>query len=335
MAKHQTIYFDNVYIRETASIGGVKEGEGPLCDTFDKILTDDKCGRDSWEAAQSEIQSETISLLMQKSGLADNDIDCIFSGDLLNQCAATHYAVRDTGVPFLGLYGACSTMAESLIMAAAYISGGFFDTAIATTSSHFCSAERQFRFPLEYGGQRTPSAQWTVTGAGAALLSREQGGAARISAATVGKIVDFGVTDANNMGAAMAPAAADTLIELFRATSTRPEDYDMILTGDLGIVGSDILAELLFDEGYDIRGVHNDCGKMIYRIDEQDVHAGGSGSGCSASVLCGKIYNDFKQGNLERIIFMATGALMSTTELEQGESIPGIAHAVIIEREGK
>ncbi len=332
-SRRQTIEFKNgVYILEAASTAGVKEGEGPLRSEFDAVLTDDRCGEDSWELAQSRMQEDTVRLVLDKANERCENIGCIFSGDLLNQCAGTHYAMRNLDIPFLGLYGACSTMSESLIMAAAYISGGFMEKAIATTSSHFCSAERQFRYPLEYGGQRTPSAQWTVTGCGAMLLSRHQGGAARVTGAAIGKAIDFGVTDVNNMGAAMAPAAADTLTALFSETHTRPEDYDLILTGDLGVVGSDIFTELMMEEGYDIGELHMDCGKMIYDIEAQDVHAGGSGCGCSASVLCGKIYNDLKNKLYDKIIFMATGALMSITELNQGESIPSVAHAVIMER---
>ena len=330
--KNQTIIFSrSVYIKEAISIAGIKEGEGPLKSEFDIILTDDKCGEDTWEAAQSKLQEEIVLELIRKANVSKKDIECIFAGDLLNQCAGTHYGLRDIEIPFLGLYGACSTMAESLLMGSVFIDGGYCKNVIATTSSHFCSAERQFRLPLEYGGQRTPSAQWTVTGGGAMLLNNASG-SLKIKSATVGKIVDLGVTDVNNMGAAMAPAAADTLTSLFRDTKTKPGDYDLIVTGDLGVVGSDILAELMLEEGFDIREEHTDCGKIIYDIEKQDAHAGGSGCGCGASVLCGKIYNDLKNRIISKLVFMATGALMSPTALEQGESIPSIAHAVVIER---
>ncbi len=316
-------------ITETASIVGVKEGEGPLKDAFDRILTDDSLGKKSWEKSESELQRQAILLALEKSKLSQTDINYILAGDLLNQCVGAHYSVRDFAIPFLGLYGACSTMVESMSIGSMLVSGGYADKAMCLTSSHFCSSEKQFRNPLEYGGQRTPSAQWTVTGAGCAILSA-QGMGPKITHVTTGKVIDKGVTDISNMGAAMAPAAIDTLTAHFEGTGTKPDDYDMILTGDLGVIGSDILTELMLKEGYDIRGLHKDCGKMIYNIDEQDVHAGGSGCGCCGSVFCGYVYRELRRCNLKKIIVMATGALMNPMIVNQGESIPAIAHAVTI-----
>lgn len=327
----QTIKTDKEpIILETASIAGVKEGEGPLKSTFDKVLTDDTLGEKTWEKSESMLQKQTALLALDKAKLAQGDIDYILAGDLLNQCVGAHYSVRDLDIPFFGLYGACSTMTESMSIASMLISGGFADHAMCLTSSHFCSSERQFRNPLEYGGQRTPSAQWTVTGSGCAILA-SYGSGPRITHVTTGKVIDKGVTDISNMGAAMAPAAIDTLIAHFTDTGIKPEEYDMIITGDLGVIGSDILVELMLKEGYDIRKNHRDCGKMIYDIEAQDVHAGGSGCGCCGSVFCGHIFKELKKHNLHKILVMATGALMNPMIVEQGESIPAIAHAVAIE----
>ncbi len=327
----QTVKLENApVITETASIVGVKEGKGPLKDTFDRILTDDTLGEKSWEKSESTLQRQTALLALEKAKLKQSDINYILAGDLLNQCVGAHYSVRDLDIPFLGLYGACSTMTESMSVGGMIVDGGYADYAMCLTSSHFCSSERQFRNPLEYGGQRTPSAQWTVTGAGCAVLS-SKGSGPRITYVTTGKVIDKGITDISNMGAAMAPAAIDTLIAHFRDTGARPDDYDMIATGDLGVIGSDILEELMLDEGFDIRENHKDCGKMIYDIEEQDVHAGGSGCGCCGSVFCGYIYRELKRHNLKKVLVMATGALMNPMVVEQGESIPAIAHAVVIE----
>lgn len=329
-AGKQTIVFgEPPVIFETASIAGVKESEGPLKDEFDLVLSDDKWGEDSWELAESKLQKEVCSLAVQKAKLSLSDINYVLAGDLQNQCTAAHYGLRDLNIPFLGLYGACSTMIESLSVGAMLAAGDYADYAACVTSSHFCSAEKQFRNPLEYGGQRTPSAQWTVTGAGCAIVSKK-GSGPKITQITTGKIVDKGITDANNMGAAMAPAAVDTLLAHFKDTGARPEDYDLILTGDLGVVGSDILVELMAEEGYDISEVHNDCGKMIYDIQKQDVHAGGSGCGCCGTVFCSEIYRKLKDKTYDKILVMATGALMNPMIVLQGESIPSIAHAVVI-----
>lgn len=328
----QTIKFENCpIILRSSAVVGAKEGQGPLKDSFDQILTDDKFGADTWEAAESKIQHQTLASALKKAQLTPEDIDFVMAGDLMNQCVATHYGIRDFGIPFLGMYGACSTMVESMIVSAMAIAGGFGKYAAAMTSSHFCSAEKQFRYPLEYGGQRAPSAQWTVTGGGCAIIS-SQGDGLKITHATIGKIVDMGITDISNMGSAMAPAAIDTLSTLFKDTGFLPSDFDGIFTGDLGKIGSDILIEKLMEEGYDISKLHNDCGLMIYDLQEQDVHSGGSGCGCMGSVLCGHILPMMQKGQIKRIIAMATGALMNPTVVLQGESIPGIAHAVIIER---
>lgn len=328
----QTVTFgEPASIKSSAAIVGNKEGQGPLSHYFDQILEEDHWGEKTWEKAESKLQKETALTALKKVKMQPSEIQYVLAGDLLNQCVGAHYGMRDLEIPFLGLYGACSTMTESLSIGSMLISGGYADHILCVTSSHFCSAEKQFRFPLEYGGQRTPSAQWTVTGSGSALLSKS-GAGPYVTHVTTGKIVDLGITDLNNMGAAMAPAAVDTLTTHFEDTGFTPDDYDLILTGDLGVIGSDILIDLMMDEGYDIREKHNDCGKMIFNIEEQDVHAGGSGCGCCGSVLCGYIMEQFRQGNFDKILVMATGALMNPIAVEQGESIPAIAHAVRITR---
>ena len=316
-------------IINAAAIAGQKEGEGPLRDSFDAILSDDKLGQKSWELAESELQKRTAQLALDKSGLSNSDIDYILAGDLLNQCIGASYGLRDLNIPFLGMYGACSTMAESLSVGSMMIDGGFADKLMCLTSSHFCSAEKQFRYPLEYGGQRPPSAQWTVTGSGCAILSSE-GDGPKITHITTGKIIDMGVTDANNMGAAMAPAAADTLTAHFKELNIQPSEYDLILTGDLGVVGSDILIRLMNDNGFNIAGIHNDCGKLIFDVKAQDVHSGASGCGCCGTVFCGHVYKLIKEKKLNKVLFVATGALMNSMSVQQGESIPSIAHAVSV-----
>ena len=327
----QTVALSNPpVIINTASVVGQKEGEGPLRSSFDEILTDDRLGQDSWEKAESALQKRTAELVLKKENKQPEDIDYILAGDLLNQCVGASYGLRDLHIPFLGLYGACSTMAESISVGSMLIDGGFADRVMCLTSSHFCSAEKQFRFPLEYGGQRPPSAQWTVTGSGCAMLVKE-GEGPKITHITTGKIVDMGVTDANNMGAAMAPAAVDTLTAHFKDMNIEPSEYDLILTGDLGVIGSDIFKKLMNDEGYNISGIHNDCGKLIFDIEKQDVHSGASGCGCCGTVFCGHIYKLLKEKKLNKIILMATGALMNSMSVQQGESIPCIAHAIVIE----
>ena len=269
---------------------------------------------------------------MAKGNISEGDINFIMAGDLLNQCTGSAYSIRATGLPFLGLYGACSTMAESLLLASVFIDNDAGNYCAALTSSHFCSAERQFRFPETYGGQRTPTAQWTATASGCAIVGKHDK-PPYIKAVTVGKITDLGIKDANNMGAAMAPAAYETISTHLKTRRLRPKDFDLILTGDLGFVGSEILIDLFRRDGINISGVHNDCGMMIYDRERQDVHAGGSGCGCSASVLCGHILDKVRKGELKNVLFAATGALMSTTVVQQGESIPGISHAVHITNE--
>ena len=316
-------------ITETYSVVGKKEGKGPLRTFFDEIVEDNTYGEDSWEKAESKFMSTAIHKVVQKAALSTADIQYLLAGDLLNQCSGAHYAVRDTNIPFMGIYGACSTMAEGLGLAALLVDGGFADHIIATTSSHFCSAEKQFRFPLEYGGQRTPTAQWTVTGSGAAVVSA-QGNGPYITHITTGKVVDMGISDVNNMGAAMAPAAADTIAAHFEDTGFQPSDYDLIVTGDLGLVGRQLNIDLLSQQGYEVSDVIDDCGCMIYDFETEDVHAGASGCGCSASVFCSKLIHELRAGELNRLLFVATGALMSTSALKQGQTIPCVAHAVRI-----
>ncbi len=317
-----------------AAVGGKKEGEGPLARDFDLLCDDSSFGEQTWEKAESRLQKDAVNKALEKARLSSGDIDLIFAGDLLNQCVGSTYGLRDLEIPFLGLYGACSTMAESLAVASLFVDNGLAERAVAVTSSHFCSAERQFRFPLEYGGQRPPTAQWTATASGAVIV----GAAAQapfIREVSIGKITDLGITDANNMGAAMAPAAASTIETFLRDTGTGPEDYDLILTGDLGKVGKALLLDLLKRQGIDLSRNHDDCGLMLYD-EEQDVHAGGSGCGCSASVLCGYVLPRIASGVYKDVLFAATGALMSPTSVQQGESIPGIAHLVHLshKREG-
>ena len=310
-----------------ASVVGKKEGEGPLANYFDSIHEDTTLSEKSWEKAESRLQSEAITMALKKSNLSPTEVDVIFAGDLLNQCISSTFGLRSLGIPFLGQYGACSTMAQTLAMAALFVEGGLAGNAAAVTSSHFCSAERQFRFPLEYGSIRTPTAQWTVTGSGAAVIGSGTQGP-YVSEITIGKIVDLGIKDANNMGAAMAPAAAATLSTFFEDTGTQPDNYDLIVTGDLGQVGSELLLELLEKDKISIAKQHRDCGLLIYDRETQNVNAGGSGCGCSATVLCSYLLKKLQQGELKNILFMATGALMSSTSSQQGESIPGIAHLV-------
>lgn len=331
----QTVRMQNgVGIAGYASVAGKKEGEGPLRRYFDILMEDAEWGEKTWEKTESKMQKSAVAHAVEKAGINLSDINYIFAGDLLNQCIGSSFGLRELEIPFLGVYGACSTMAETLGLAAMTVDGGFADCAAAVTSSHFCTAERQYRTPLEYGGQRTPTAQWTVTGAGALILSKS-GGAPYVTHFTAGKIVDLGITDANNMGAAMAPAAADTLLAHFKDTGNRPEDYDLILSGDLGEVGRSILVDMMNDEGYDIAENYNDCGCMIFDGKKQDTHAGGSGCGCGASTLCGYVMNRMKAGELNRVLFMATGALLSPTSTLQGESIPSVAHAVVISNTGQ
>ena len=308
---------------------GEKEGQGPLGNSFDRVSHDSFFGEKSWEKAESTMMSGTFSLALQKAGIQADAVDYLLAGDLLNQCISSTFGLRDTSIPFFGLFGACSTMTEGLALASLLIDGGFADTTAAVTSSHFCSAERQFRFPLEYGGQRPPTSQWTVTGSGAVILKAE-GEGPFVTHVTPGRIVDAGIKDANNMGAAMAPAAYDTLRAHFNDLSLSPSDYDLILTGDLGKVGGDILIDLFRQDGVELAPVYNDCGLLIFDLESQDVHAGGSGCGCCGSVLCGYVLNGMRAGRWNKVLVAATGALMSTTSSQQGESIPAICCAVTI-----
>ena len=320
-------------IKGFAATVGKKEGEGPLEKWFDEIHDDTTLGEASWEKAESGLQMSALTIALKKAVLKPSDMDYVLAGDLLNQCMGSSFGLREFGIPLLGLYGACSTMALSLSLAAMLVDSGYAKHAAAVTSSHFCSAERQFRYPLEYGGQRTPTAQWTVTGAGSVIVSSEKNAndtEPYIYSVTHGKILDLGVKDANNMGAAMAPAAADTITAHLKCSGASPDDFDLILTGDLGSVGSDLLQTIMKKDGIDIKGVHDDCGTRIFDLEGQDVHAGGSGCGCSASVLCSEILTKLHARELTRVLFCATGALMSTTSAQQGESIPGIAHAIEI-----
>ena len=312
-----------------ACVAGKKESEGPLADAFDMIDKDPYFGQKTWEQGEKRLQQLALEALLKKAGLSHSELDVVLSGDLLNQCIGSSFSLRNTGIPHIGLYGACSTMAESLLVASMVISGGFADRAVAMTSSHFASSERQYRFPLGYGGQRTPTAQWTVTGAGAALVCSE-GNGPMIESCTIGTITDLGITDANNMGAAMAPAAYATIRDHFEDLGNKPEDFDMIVTGDLGAVGQEMLQELARRDGFSLGGKLADCGTMVYDRSRQDVHAGGSGCGCSAITLCGSLLDKLNEGKLKRILFCGTGALLSPTSTQQGLPIPAVCHAVSI-----
>lgn len=326
----QTVLLENPpTIIATATIVGPKEGDGPLKDYFDLILEDDLWGESSWEKCESKLQEEAVKLALNNAKLVPDQVDYLFAGDLLNQIISSSYAARQLKIPFFGLYGACSTKTESLSLGAMAIDGGFADTVVSVTSSHFSTAERQYRFPLEHGNQRPLTAQWTVTGAGASVLS-STGNGPYITHITTGRIIDPGIKNANNMGAAMAPAAADTIVQHFKDTGFKPDDYDLIITGDLASVGKDIAEELIAKEGYDISSKFIDCGIEIFDAERQDTHAGGSGCGCSAVVFAGYIYKAIKTGKFKRILLVSTGALLSTTSIQQGESIPGIAHAVTV-----
>lgn len=316
-------------ILATYSIVGVKEGEGPLKDYFDIILEDDLWGEESWEKAESKMQKETIKNAISGAGVVENDIDYLFAGDLLNQIVSSSYAARDLKIPFFGLYGACSTMAQSLSLGAMTVDGGYADYVACATSSHFSTAERQYRYPLEHGNQRPPTSQWTVTGSGAAVLGKSEKGPF-ITHITTGKIVDPGLKDANNMGPAMAPAAADVIIQHFKDTGFRPKEYDLIITGDLAELGMELAKELVEKEGYDLKDKFTDCGVKIFDNASQDTTLGGSGCGCSASVFGGYIFKQLQSRGLNKVLFVSTGALHSPVSIQQGGSIPGIAHAITI-----
>ena len=345
-----------IYILNSGSIVGTKEGQGPLGELFDMVGDDDMFGCNTWEEAESSLQKDAVYLAMGKAGLKPEDIDFLFAGDLLGQCIATSFGISTYEIPLLGVYGACSTCGESMLLGAMTIAGGFAERVVCVTSSHFASAEKEFRFPLEYGNQRPLSASWTVTGSGAFVLGKEplpqnnadanvkkgvsdsendsvrsNGVRAQITAMTVGKIVDYGLKDSMNMGACMAPAAASTLEQHFIDFGSQPTDYDRIITGDLGSVGQKVLIDLLRDKGYDISKVHMDCGIEIYDAATQDTHAGGSGCGCSAVTLSAYILKQLEEGTWKKVLFMPTGALLSKTSFNEGQSVPGIAHALVLE----
>lgn len=348
----QTVKFEkSPYVIGAAAVGGKKEGQGPLCDCFDLILNDDMYGEKSWEKAESKMLKEAMLLALKKSGKEKEEIDLVLSGDLLNQIMSSSFMARDLQLPFLGLYGACSTMTESLLLGAMLADGGFAHHIVIGASSHFCTAERQFRMPVEHGNQRPPTAQWTATAAGAMIVSENKADFAqiggidsrqkvitprniRLDCGTIGKVIDAGVKDANQMGSAMAPAAVDTILNHLEDTGRSFEDYDMVMTGDLGYIGKAIAADLLIDAGIDAKLVktrYDDCGTMLYDRESQDVHGGGSGCGCSAAVFAGNTISKIRNGELNRVLLLSTGAMLSTISPFQGESIPGIAHGVVLE----
>ncbi len=319
-------------ILSAASAVGKKESNGPLGDLFDLRDETNRFGTKTWEGAESEMQRMALNTALGKASLRDTDIGALFAGDLLNQCVGSAYGLLSFDIPYFGLYGACSTCAEGLLLASALVSCGIFDHCAAVTSSHYCSAERQYRTPVEYGAQRPPTAQWTVTGSGAFVLSEARTGetGAVIVRGMPGKAMEHGINDANNMGAAMAPSAEDTLVRYFQATDTDPSHYDLIVTGDLGFEGGDILCDLLRADGYPISDRYTDCGQLIYDRMRQDVHGGGSGCGCSAVVLASYLLPRIERGELSRILFLSTGAMMSPDSIKQGNNIPAVAHLLEI-----
>lgn len=327
----QTYVLDRpVYLTDSVSLVGNKEGQGPLSRYFDFIEKDDKMGQKTFEKAERQMLIKAISHCIKKSTVSPENIDLYVGGDLMNQLVSSNYAASELEIPFLGLYNACATMAESYIIASTFLEAGGAKNIVCATGSHFSTAERQYRFPLEFGNQRQSYAQWTVTGVGASMLSSARPSNVKISKFTVGKVTDFGVSDIANMGAAMAPAAMETLSAFFKDTKTTEKDYDLIASGDLGKLGSDILKDLMADKGYDLESNYIDCGHMIYNID-QDSLQGGSGAGCSAAVFNSYIIKKIKSGEFKKVLLMSTGALMSTTTNQQGDSIPCIAHLVLVE----
>ena len=323
----QTFKLDNpVTIFETASIVGKKEADGPLAKYFDVCLQDEFFGEKTWEKAESKMIKFAIETVIRKSNIAVSDIDYLLAGDLLNQCISSSFGIRDFEIPFLGIFGACSTFVEGMMIGSMLLDGGAGNYALAATSSHFCSAEKQFRFPLELGNQRPPTSQWTVTGSSAAVLSKSGTGPF-----TPGKIVDRGITDANNMGSAMAPAAVSTILTHLKDTGRKPTYYDAIITGDLGHIGKGIVLDLCKAEGFQLSSIYNDCGVLMFDKEKQDTHSGGSGCACCGTVFSGYFFNQLKEKKIKKMLLVATGALMNSTSTQQGESIPGIAHAVSIE----
>ena len=347
LAGSASISFQNpVYIAGFASAAGKKEGEGPLGNRFDLVCEDSMFGEDTWEAAESAMQKQAAALALKKAGLIKEDIRMAFAGDLLAQTTASSFGIAEIGIPFYGLFGACSTIGEALSLGAMSVAAGYGDYILCAASSHFASAEKEFRFPLAYGNQRPLSATWTVTGSGACILSPKmpakkisgnpqmhfsQEGCVQITGLTTGRLVDYGLKDSLNMGGCMAPAACDTIYRNFCDFNRTPADYDAIFTGDLGAVGKQILLDLLKEKGFNIESIYHDCGLLIFDNETQDTHSGGSGCGCSASVLTAYILPELKKGTWKRILFVPTGALLSKTSFNEGDSIPGIAHAVVIE----
>ena len=331
----QTLVFNNrPALASMAAIAGELEGQGTFGHHFDTVLADDLWGEETWEKAESKMFEEVVRKALSKENLAETWVECLVGGDLLNQIIAANFAARQLGLPFLGLYGACSTMAESLLVGSVLISGGFASCVACAVTSHFCTAERQYRMPLEMGTQRTPTAQRTVTGAGCTILVSPGSSAAKeieITHGTVGKVIDLGVTDVNNMGAAMAPAAADSICGHLADTGRTVDDYDLIVTGDLGSLGAELTRELCLKKGVDLKDKYLDCGDSIF-TPEQDMKAGGSGCGCSAVVLNAYLLKEMMSKKYNRILFLATGALLSVGSSQQGESIPGVAHGVVFER---
>lgn len=319
-----------VYVRGCAAIVGKKEGEGPLGRHFDEVEEDDKFGQKTWEEAESVMQRKTASMAVGKAGLQMDDIRMIFAGDLLAQSIASSFGIGGLDCPLYGLFGACSTMGESLALASMAVAGGYGEYVLAVTSSHFATAEKEFRFPLGYGNQRPLSASWTVTASGACVVGNKKG-KVKITGVTTGKVTDYGLKDSQNMGACMAPAACNTIVQHLKDFGRKPEDYDKIITGDLGYVGQQILLDLLEKEGYPSAKVHGDCGILIYDRETQDTHSGGSGCGCSAAVLASYIIPKVACGDWKRALFVPTGALMSKVSFYEGNSVPGIAQAVILE----
>ncbi|MBQ2956928.1 MAG: stage V sporulation protein AD [Clostridia bacterium] len=332
---NQTLFFKNrIAVRSRASMVGPKEGKGPLAEYFDVIMPDDLLGKPSWEQAESEMVRRTVLMCAEKGGLPAESISVVLAGDLLNQLMSSGFAARELGTPFFGLYGACSTFVEGLVLGSVLIDGGYRENAVCAASSHFCTAERQFRFPLELGTQRPPAAQWTATAAGAMLLdARKENAPAYVTHGTIGRVIDYQITDASHMGAAMAPAVADTIMAHFQDTKRDFRDYDLIATGDLGWIGRNLLKELLIQRGVKVDDEKLfDCGANLF-YQEQDPHAGGSGCGCVASVTCGYLMKLMEQRDVRRLLVVGSGAMLSTTSQQQGESIPGIAYAACLEGE--
>ncbi len=327
--KQSFLLAEQPVITAWASVAGKKEKQGPLGKEFDLTSEDTYFGQKSWEQGEKRMQQLALETLAKKSGMDIKQFELVFSGDLLNQCIGSSFTLRNMGIPHLGLYGACSTMAESLLLAAMTVSGGYANRVVAMTSSHFASSERQYRFPLGYGGQRTPTAQWTVTGSGAALVC-ETGNGPKMEAGTIGTVTDLGIKDANNMGAAMAPAALSTIKAHFDDLQVSDTDFDLIVTGDLGQTGKEALLALARKEGLQLGGKLMDCGTTVFDLQNQDVHSGGSGCGCSAITLCSRLLNQLHSGKLKKILFCGTGALLSPTSTQQGLPIPGVCHAVSI-----